>query len=74
VELMGRELITTNEIIMENEVINENWMCPVSANVDGRMSCSPAADGRFAPIAGTFLSRKQLGIFLQIFNILRKKG
>jgi hypothetical protein len=29
---------------------------------------------RFAPIGGTHLYKKQLGMFLQIFNILRKKG
>jgi hypothetical protein len=49
-------------------------MCPVSANVDGRMSCSSAAHRRFALIGGTSLHKKQLGIFLQIFNLLRKKG
>jgi hypothetical protein len=64
---MARELITTNEII------NDNWMCTVSANVDGRMSCSPADGQRFAPIGGTSLDKKQLGLFLQIFNFLRKK-
>jgi hypothetical protein len=29
---------------------------------------------REAPIGGTPLYKKQLGLFLQIFNILRKKG
>jgi hypothetical protein len=29
---------------------------------------------RFAPIAGKPRCKKQLGVFLQIFNILRKKG
>jgi hypothetical protein len=29
---------------------------------------------RFAPIGGTPLDKKQLSVFLQIFNILRKKG
>jgi hypothetical protein len=29
---------------------------------------------REAPIGGTPLYKKQLGVFLQIFNILRKKG
>jgi hypothetical protein len=29
---------------------------------------------RFAPVRGTPLHKKQLGVFLQIFNILRKKG
>jgi hypothetical protein len=67
VEPMTRELIT------KNEIINENWMDPVRANVDGRMSCWPVADRRFAPIGGTSLYKKQLGIFLQIFNLLRKK-
>jgi hypothetical protein len=28
---------------------------------------------RFAPIGGTHLYKKQLGAFLQIFKILRKK-
>jgi hypothetical protein len=30
--------------------------------------------GREAPIDGTPLEKKHLGVFLQIFNILRKKG
>jgi hypothetical protein len=29
---------------------------------------------RFAPIGDTPLYKKQLGVFVQIFNILRKKG
>jgi hypothetical protein len=26
------------ELITESEIINENWMCTISANADGRMS------------------------------------
>jgi hypothetical protein len=29
---------------------------------------------REAPIGGTAIHKKQLGVFLQIFNILQKKG
>jgi hypothetical protein len=34
--------------------------------------CQPS-NGRFTPMGGTPLYKKQLGVFLHIFNILRKK-
>jgi hypothetical protein len=49
-------------------------MYAVSADADGRMSCSPSSYRREAPIGVTPLNKKQFGVFLQIFNILRKKG
>jgi hypothetical protein len=59
---MARELIT------KNEIINENWMYTVSANADGRMSYSPTAYQRFAPICGC-LYKKLLGLFFPFANI-----
>jgi hypothetical protein len=61
------------ELIIKNEIINENWMCTVGENADGRISCSPAAYRREAPI-GSCVRKKWLGLFFLFANIPLKRN
>jgi hypothetical protein len=42
------------ELITKNEIINENWMCTVSTNADGRMSFQKMRSAAAAFCVGGF--------------------